>query len=292
MNHALYAGATLILVPHQGTASVQPDHLARVIQQERATMFFGVPTHFQLLLEFSSDTTPLRSLRFSLSAAAPMSRIVAAEWRARFGQPIYEGYGLTESSPFASFNHESCYRIGSIGTPIEGVAMGIVDDHGIPLPSGSRGEIVIKGPNIMLGYWKRPEETQAVLREGWLHTGDVGETDEDGYFYIVDRVKETINVAGQKVFGPEVEAVLSRHPAVAESAVFGRPHRLLGESVGAAVVIRPGSRVTSQELRAHCALELSRNKIPHGIEFVESLPRGPNGKVLKRVLRSQSPQGS
>ena len=191
--------------------------------------------------------------------------------------PISQGYGLTESSPFATYNHEHAHRPGSVGTPIENVEVRVVDEHDREVPDGTLGEIVIRGPNVMRGYLGKPEDTAAALRGGWLHSGDIGHRDGDGYFHVVDRVKDMINVAGFKVFPREVEEVLFEHPAVAEAAVLGRPDPVKGEVVRACVVLRPGQSTTAEELIA--AVPGARRAL-----------QGPGGRGIP-VRPAQEPDG-
>jgi long-chain acyl-CoA synthetase len=175
--------------------------------------------------------------------------------------------------------------LGSVGTPIENVEVRIVDEDDRPLPDGALGEIVIRGPNVMRGYLGKPEETAAALRGGWLHSGDVGYRDGDGYFHLVDRVKDMINVAGFKVFPREVEEVLFEHPAVAEAAVLGLPDPVKGEVVRACVVLRPGQATTAGELIERCRARIAPYKVPVVVEFLPALPKSPTGKILKKNLR-------
>jgi long-chain acyl-CoA synthetase len=204
------------------------------------------------------------------------------------GIVINEGYGLTETSPFASYNHIEKYKLGSIGTPVTDVEMKIVDpESGREARLGELGEIVIRGPNIMLGYWNQPEETDQTIRNGWLHSGDIGSMDEEGYFYIVDRLKDMVNVAGMKVYPAEVENVIYRHPAIAEVAVYGVPDAITGEQVEAALILRERQAVSDGEILALCRQQLANFKVPARVRFVESLPKNPTGKILKRVLRQQ-----
>src|SRR5262249_40805581 len=182
----------------------------------------------------------LASLRLSFSAAAMLPADVEARWQAATGLPISQGYGLTECSPFATYNHERAHRPGSVGTPIENVEVRVVDEHDREVPEGALGELVIRGPNVMAGALGEPAETGETPRGGWLHSGDIGYRDPAGYFYVVDRVKDMINVSGFKVYPREVEEVLFAHPAVREVAVLGAPDPLKGEVVRACVVLREG----------------------------------------------------
>ena len=229
-----------------------------------------------------------RSVRYCFSAAAPLPIHVETAWRERFGLVIHQGYGLTETSPFASYNHATAHRPGSIGVPIEQVDMRVVDVRTRqPLPAGERGEIVIRGPNVMLGYWNRPSETAEVMQDGWFHTGDIGRTDVDGYFFIEDRIKDMVIIGGSNVYPAEIENVLHQHPAVADAAVFGVPAPVLGERVWAAVVRVPGASATESEIIAFCRQRMAHYKVPARVEFVDELPRNRTGKVLKRVLRQR-----
>jgi long-chain acyl-CoA synthetase len=187
----------------------------------------------------------------------------------------------------ASFNHPDRERkAGSIGTPIRDVEMKVVDEDDNELPAGEVGEIVIRGPNVMKGYWNREDATEEVLRGGWLHTGDMAKTDEDGYYFIVDRKKDMIIRGGYNVYPREVEEVLYEHPAVREAAVVGVPHDELGEEIGAAVALKDGAQATAEELRDHVKSQVAAYKYPRVIWFVDDLPKGPTGKILKREIEA------
>jgi long-chain acyl-CoA synthetase len=283
MNASVNAGATLVL--HE---RFQPDEILDSIRRNEVTMFFGVPTVYSRLMTLAKLEEPLRTVRYYFTAAAPMPVGVARQWRERIGANIYEGYGLTETSPFASYNHDFIYRDGSIGSPIENVEMKIVDHDGRGLPPGELGEIAIKGPNVMQGYFRRPAETAEVMRDGWFRTGDIGQMDADGYFYLVDRAKDMINVSGFKVWPSEVEELFVKHPDVSEVAVIGIPDPDSGEAVKAFVVMKQGEQVTQQELVDFCRNRIAIYKAPRFVEFVDSLPRNPAGKILKRELRARA----
>lgn len=281
MNAALYAGAAIVMQP-----GFDVERVLECLACGGANMVFGVPTNFAILLDKASRWQ-FRSVRLFFSAAAPLPHELESRWRQKFGSPIHQGYGLTETSPFASYNHLTRHRAGSIGTPVEGVEMAISDiADGHLLPSGETGEIVIRGPNVMLGYWNRAGETAEAIRDGWFHTGDIGRMDAEGYFTIEDRLKDMVIVGGSNVYPAEVEDALLGHPAVAEAAVFGIPDAVLGERVRAVVVRKSGSTATSTELMAHCRETLAGYKIPADIAFVAELPKNRTGKVLKRVLRA------
>jgi long-chain acyl-CoA synthetase len=220
-----------------------------------------------------------------VSGGASLPAEVLRGFEAAFGCTLLEGYGLSETSPVASSNRpDRERRPGSVGMPIEGVSMKVVGEDGSELPPGSRGEIVIRGPNVMKGYWGRPDATAEVMRDGWFHTGDVGVMDEDGYFFIVDRIKELIIRGGYNVYPREVEEVLYEHPAVREVAVVGVPHPELGEEVAAAVALHDGADVDELALREWVKARVAAYKYPRRITFLDDLPKGPSGKILKREI--------
>ncbi|MGD1913184.1 MAG: class I adenylate-forming enzyme family protein, partial [Rivularia sp. (in: cyanobacteria)] len=224
-NSALNACATIVL--HR---SFEPETIINSVTEFDITMFFGVPTTFILLLEKASKTD--LTARYYFSAAAGLPEEIAKQWQDKFGKVIHQGYGLTETSPLASYNSRLKYKLGSIGAPIENVEMKIVNtEDGSDVVPGELGEIAIRGINVMLGYWNRPLETAKVMKNGWFHTGDIGKMDDMGYFYIVDRLKDMINSGGLKVYPAEVENVIYQHPSIAEVAVYGVPNALMGEQV-------------------------------------------------------------
>jgi long-chain acyl-CoA synthetase len=204
----------------------------------------------------------------------------------RFECTILEGYGLSETSPVASFNpgDREC-KPGSIGVPIQGVEMKVVDDAGNDVRRGEVGEIVIRGHNLMKGYWNRPDATDEAIRDGWFHTGDLARVDEDGYFFIVDRKKDVIIRGGYNVYPRELEEILYQHPAVREAAVIGIPHDLYGEEIGAAVALKGGARTSAEELRAYVKEHVAAYKYPRHVWLVDELPKGPTGKILKRQIQ-------
>jgi long-chain acyl-CoA synthetase len=290
LNAAIAAGSTLTLV-----VRFEPGKALAIVERDRVTLFEGVPTMYGALLNHPDrQRFDLSSLRLCVSGGASLPVEVLRRFEAAFDCTIIEGYGLSETSPVASFNHTHRPRkAGSIGTPIEGVEMMVVGEDRRPLPAGSVGEIVIRGPNIMKGYWRRPEATaEAIDAAGWFHSGDLARVDEDGYFFIVDRKKDLIIRGGFNVYPREVEEILYQHPAVREAAVVGIPHQELGEEVGAAVVRKPGSEVTAQELRDFVKGQLAAFKYPRHIWFVDELPRTATGKILKREIARPAAGGS
>ncbi|MBD2523536.1 long-chain-fatty-acid--CoA ligase [Nostoc sp. FACHB-133] len=283
LNSGLNTCATIVL-----QRSFDPETVLATISEYNITIFFGVPTTFILLCDKAS-IRDLDSVRYYFSAAAGLPVEIAKRWQDKFGKVINQGYGLTETSPLASYNHELRYKLGSIGSPIENVEMKIVSlDDGCEVAPGELGEIVIRGVNVMLGYWNRPAETAKSIKNGWFHTGDIGQIDELGYFYIVDRLKDMINNGGLKVYPAEVENVIYQHPGIAEVAVYGVPDSILGEQVKASVVLKADQAVTEEEIIAFCYQKLAKYKVPSAVEFVSSIPKNPTGKILKRLLRQEN----
>jgi long-chain acyl-CoA synthetase len=249
----------------------------------------GVPTMYVALLEAAKTISERPRLRYAISGGASIPLAVIDRFRAEFGVEIYEGYGLTETSPVACFNHIGrTPRAGSIGTPIWGVDLEIarpdIEDHIELLGVDELGEIVIRGHNIMKGYLHLPEETAKAVVDGWFRSGDLGRKDADGYLWIVDRKKDMILRNGYNVYPREVEELLTAHPAVSTAAVFGVADEVHGEEIMACVVLAPGADVDSATLTAYAKEKLAAYKYPRRLEIVETLPLGPSGKVLKREL--------
>ena len=281
LNAIAGSGACLTLLPR-----FDPGEALHLLARHRATVFAGVPTMYSALLNHPDRASfDLSSLRLAVSGGAAMPVEVLRGFEDAFGCIVLEGYGLSETSPVASFNHpDSERKPGTIGIPIRGVEMKVVDDAGREVPQGQVGEIAIRGHNIMKGYWRKPEATAAAIPDGWFRTGDMGKVDDDGYFSIVDRKKDLIIRGGYNVYPREIEEVLYEHPAVAEAAVIGLPHAQLGEEVGAAVALKPGATVTPEELRDFVKDQVAAYKYPRRVWFVEALPKGPTNKILKREI--------
>jgi long-chain acyl-CoA synthetase len=281
LNATISRGATITLLPR-----FEPEKAFEVIQRDKVTILEGVPTMYSALINHpAGDACDTSSLRVCVSGGSALPGEVLRGFEEKFGAAILEGYGLSETSPVASFNHPDRERkVGSIGTPIEGVQMKVVDDEGGDVTQGDVGEIVIKGHNVMKGYWQRDDATEEVMRDGWFHTGDMATIDEDGYFFIVDRKKDLIIRGGYNVYPREIEEVLYEHPAVAEAAVVGVPHDELGEEVGAAVTLKDGESVDEDTLRDYIKEQVAPYKYPRRIWFVDELPKGPTGKILKREI--------
>jgi long-chain acyl-CoA synthetase len=287
MNSCFEMGATLIL-----WRRFVPDKVLADIGRERATLFFAVPTIYIALINAGVSPASLATVRYYFSAAATMPEEISRRWTERFGSLVYEGYGLTECAPCAAYNHVSQHRFGSVGTAIEDFELQIFDPANRRVPAGEWGEIVMRGPGVMLGYWNKPEETAQALRGGWLHSGDIGRMDDEGYVYIVDRVKDMINVSGFKVWPAEIENYLYRIPGVREVAVYGVPDAQKGESVRVAVVLNEGCDVTGDQVIAWCSENLAAYKTPARVDIVKELPKSATGKILKRVLREQAAEKS
>jgi long-chain acyl-CoA synthetase len=280
LNASMAAGATLVLLPRFDAATA-----AGLLANHAATVFAGVPTMYAALLGLPAAPA-LPGLRACISGGAALPVEVLNRFEKRFGSEVLEGYGLSETSPVASFNRPGGLRKpGSIGYPVTGVEMQVVDADGAPVPVGEVGEIAIRGHNVMKGYWNKPDATGVVLDEtGWFRTGDVGRVDSDGFYFIVDRKKDLIIRGGFNIYPREIEEVLYEHPDVAEAAVVGIPHPQYGEEVGAAVALRPGATVTEDELRDFVKGQVAAYKYPRHVWFVDALPMGPTGKILKREI--------
>ncbi|HZN88059.1 MAG TPA: long-chain fatty acid--CoA ligase [Thermoleophilaceae bacterium] len=292
MNCAISSGAMVTMIPR-----FDPEKALEIIERDGVTIFQGVPTMYNAMLHARrADETDVATLGRCMSGGAAIPVELIRGFEEKFDCIILEGYGLSETSPVACFNHPNKERkAGSIGTPIEGVEMQIWDDNGNELPQGEVGEIVIRGHNIMKGYWERPDATEeSVTSEGWFRSGDMARVDEDGYFFIVDRKKDMIIRGGYNVYPREVEEVLYEHPAVQEAAVVAVPDEALGEEVGAAVVLKEGESLEASDLREHVRSQVAAYKYPRRIWFVDELPKGPTGKILKREIEvpEQAPTAS
>ncbi|MER6383011.1 long-chain fatty acid--CoA ligase [Streptomyces sp. NPDC001250] len=281
MNVAVYSGASLTLVPR-----FEPGAVLDAIARDRATVFEGVPTMYAALLQHpGAADTDVSSLRMCISGGASLPVEILHGFERRFGCMVLEGFGMSETSPVVSFNHPDRPRKpGSVGTPIRDVEVRLLDDNGRDVAPGEVGELAVRGPNLMKGYWHRPEETAATVPDGWLRTGDMARRDEDGYLYIVDRKKDLIIRGGYNVYPREIEEVLHEHPAVALAAVLGVPDERLGEEVAAAVVLRPGAEADTEELREFVRDRVAAYKYPRRLWLTDALPMGPSGKILKREI--------
>jgi long-chain acyl-CoA synthetase len=286
MNASLKVGATLTMLP-----KFDPGEALETMQRDRVTHFYGVPTMYGALLHHPGreqfDTSSLRSC---ITGGASMPVEVLRGFEQAFGCIVLEGYGLSETSPVSSSNHPGQERKpGSIGTPLEDVEMRLVDEDDEPVQQGEIGEIVIRGHNIMKGYWQRPDATAEAMRGGWFHSGDMARVDEEGYFFIVDRKKDLIIRGGYNVYPREVEEVLYEHPKIREAAVVGIPHDEWGEEIGAAVVLHEGEQLAPEEISGYVKERIAAYKYPRVVWFLDELPKGPTGKILKREIEAPSP---
>jgi len=276
----VYCGYTMVLLERFDAKKVMEG-----IEKYKCTVFMGVPTMYIKLLELDDCKYDLSSMRLWTVGSAPMPVDAMEKFKERYGFELLERYGMTETAVVIASNPlKGKRKPGSVGLPIPGVEVKIVDDEDNPLPVNEVGEIVVRGPNVMKGYWNRPQETEEAFRNGWFHTGDLGKIDEEGYLHIVGRKKEMIISGGFKVFPREVEEVLHTHPKVKEVAVVGIPDPVRGESVKAYIVLKDGTTATEKELDEYCRNNLAAFKVPRIYEFVSSIPRTPSGKILNRLL--------
>lgn len=285
MNLAYMNGAAVALVER-----FEPASSLEIIQKHRCTVLYGAPPMFVAWASMPNIRDyDLSSVRYVASGAAALPVKVLETFQAASGVPISEGYGLTEASPVVTTNAAGpVVKPGTVGPAIPGMEVKIIDEAGNELPRGQMGELICRGPNVMLGYWNKPQATAETIRDGWLHTGDLATEDEDGYFSIVDRLKDMIVVSGFNVYPREVEEILFRHPAVAEASVVQYPDPYQGESVMAFVVLKPGQSATEQEIIDYCRSQIAVFKCPRKIVFRDALPKNNTGKVLRRELRDEA----
>ena len=285
LNTTVRYGGTIVLVPRFEMPAV-----LEAMSSKRCTIFSGVPTMIQALLQADLGDHDLSAMRVVVSGGAAIPGEVIRAFEEKFAPVVVlEGYGLSESASTTTFNRSAEERkVLSIGKPIWGVEVQVVDEDDKALPPGESnvGEIVIRGHNIMKGYYNNPEATAEAMRGGWFHTGDLAYADDDGFYFIVDRKKDLVIRGGYNVYPREIEEVLYTHPAVAEAAVIGEPDDKLGEEVVACIAVQPGAAVTAEELIAYCKERLAAYKYPREIRFVDELPKGPTGKILKKELRT------
>ncbi len=281
LNAAISGGACLTLLP-----KFDGEQALSIVERDQVTIFLGVPTMYMGLLAVKDkDRFDTSSLKIAASGGASLPVEVLNGIESTFGITLLEGYGLSETSPVASFNHpDRPTKAGSVGTPIRGVEFGLRDENDAEVGPGEIGEIVIRGENIMKGYWNRPDATAEAIRGGWFHTGDMATRDDDGFYFIVDRLKDMIIRNGFNVYPREVEEILYTHPAVAAAAVFGVPDPTHGEEIAALVTLKDDVTATEDELRDFVADQIAAYKYPRIIRFGE-IPKGPTGKILKREIK-------
>ncbi|WP_338819021.1 Long-chain-fatty-acid--CoA ligase [Moorella thermoacetica] len=278
----LYLGSTITI-----KESFQPKDTLKTLSEGDITVFCGVPSIYAVLWRLAEEGQ-FKSLKFAISGGAPLAAEIQRGFEAKFAFPLVEGYGLSEAAPVVCLNPlDGVRKPGSIGIPLPGMEVRLVDDDDREVPRGEVGELVVRGPNVMAGYYNHPEETAAALRGGWLHTGDLARQDEDGYFYIVDRKKDLIILGGFNVYPREVEEVLLTHPAVLEAAVVGVGDPVKGETVKAYVVLKEGESADRRQLQDFLKEHLALYKIPRLFEFVPELPKSPTGKVMKKLLKTR-----
>ena len=283
LTSACAAGATVSLLPR-----FNPEDFLMTIQNHRVTFFAGVPTLVHFMLNSPVvEKFDLSSLRKVMISGAPLSSELAGQFIERFGADMITGYGMTEGVPITYLNADMYRRApaGAVGLPAMGVSVRIVDETGQDQPVGEAGEIVFRGPQLCSGYYENPDQWDLAWRDNWFHTGDLGRLDQNGYLYLLERMKDLIKRSGHSVFPSEVEQALYKHPAVAEAAVFGIAHDALGEEIKAAVVLKPGMTVEAQTLIDHCKSLLAAYKYPRMISFHDHLPKNHNGKILRWALR-------
>lgn len=283
VNAPLISGATIILLP-----KFSPSEVFEVVKQQQATVFAGVPTMFNFLYQLpDSNPDDFATIRLAISGGASMPVSLLHNFEDKFNVRVSEGYGLSEASPVTCFNPLTRERkAGSIGMSINNVENKVVNEYGEEVPVGEVGELIVRGPNVMKGYYKMPEDSAVALRDGWLYTGDLARMDDEGYFYIVDRKKDMIIVGGYNVYPREVEEVFYAHPQVVEAAVIGLPDPDFGEAVHAYVVVKDPS-VTEETLMAYCKEHLAKYRVPKEIEIIDELPKNTTGKILRRSLKEQ-----
>ncbi|RYG72626.1 fatty acid--CoA ligase family protein [Lentibacillus lipolyticus] len=283
LNAPLMNGGTVMIMP-----KFSPQEVFRLAKEHDATIFAGVPTMYNYILQASEQNGgDLSGIRLCISGGASMPVSLLKQFEAAFNVTVSEGYGLSEASPVTCFNPlDRPRKPGSIGTSIMNVENKVVDEFGEEVPPGEVGELIVRGPNVMKGYYNLEEETAAALKDGWLYTGDMARMDDEGYFYIVDRKKDMILVGGYNVYPREVEEVLYDHPGVAEAAVIGTPHPETGEAVLAFVVVSD-AELDEATLQDFCQAHLVSYKVPSTIEFMDELPKNTTGKLLRKKLREQ-----
>lgn len=278
-----WLGARNVLIPNPRPLS----NVKRAFENYKITWMSGVNTLFNgLCNEVWFTDSPPKHLKFASAGGMALQTAVARKWEAITGRPVLQGYGLTETSPILTFNPLGKVREGTIGIPLPSTDVVCVDDDGAPVAAGERGEIAAKGPQIMAGYWNKPEETAKVMRDGWFLTGDIGVMDPDGYISIVDRKKDMVVVSGFNVYPNEIEDCLATHPGILESAVIGVTDETTGEAVKAFVVKRDQS-LTEADIRAHCKAHLTGYKVPKKVAFRDDLPKSNVGKILRKDLRAE-----
>lgn len=282
VNAPLLSGATVLLAPR-----FSPAEIFTLAKEKEATVFAGVPTMYNFLYQLpDSNPEDFGTIRLAISGGASLPVALLHNFEEKFNVRVSEGYGLSEASPVTCFNPlDRDRKAGSIGTNINNVENRVVDEYGQDVPVDEVGELIVRGPNVMKGYYKMPEETAVAIRDGWLYTGDLARKDEEGYFYIVDRKKDLIIVGGFNVYPREVEEVLFTHNNIVEAAVVGFPDSDFGEAVHAYVVLKDDTKTTTDDIIAYCAKHMVKYKVPKVIEILDEIPKNTTGKILRRSLK-------
>ena len=287
MNTSIFAGITNVLLER-----FDPDNVIQLIQENKVSIFAGVPTMFWSLLNSlkSFNKNEMESLkkhwRIALSGGAAIPVELLNNFEKKFGVKVYEGYGMSEASPLVTYNHPSYRRkIGSVGLPIWGVQVKVVNDQLIEVPNFEVGQIIFKGHNVMKGYFKNEEGTKNAIKNGWMHSGDLGYKDNDGYFFIVDRTNDLIIRGGSNIYPREIEEVIIKHPKISMVAVVGFSDDRMGEEIKAYVVLNGNEKLSKKDLKNWIKIRIAANKYPREIEFIKKLPMSATGKILKRLLK-------
>ena len=274
----LLSGSRMVLVDR-----FHPIKVLGLIQEHKVSVFLAIPSMYRVLA-ITEGNFDVSSVRFPISGGEPLPAVIAESFEKRFNVPIYEGYGQTEASPVVTLNVPGCRKLGTIGRALPGVEVAIWNDQSQPLPVGEVGELMVRGRNVMKGYHHLPEETARTITNGWLHTGDLGKLDDEGFVTITGRKKDLIISAGENIYPREIEELLCQHSKVKEVAVIGVKDEVRGEVPKAFVIARDGTVLEEKELRAFCRENLANYKVPKYFEIVPDLPRTPTGKILKRML--------
>lgn len=287
MNTCIVSGALNLMLP-----KFEPNLVIKTIQSHNVTILAAVPTMVKILVDSQNQPVELPSIRLCLSGGAKLDQSIYHDFKAKFNHHIYEGYGLTETSPVVSFNPMD-YRskVGSVGLPLAGIDVKIVDENGSEVIPGNEGEIVVKGPNVMKCYLNKPEATKEILKDGYFYTGDIGKIDDDGYIYILDRKGDMIIKGGFNIYPKEVEEIISYYPKVREVAVIGVPDPVQGEEVKAYISLKSSKRVSKKEIIEYCHEHMAIYKCPKYITFLHSLPKSSSGRILKRKLFIKKQKG-
>ncbi len=278
---SLLKGATIVI------ADTFTKEIVATVRDNAVTIVYAIPAMYAVLINWA-EPADFRTVKLFASGGASLPAALLAKFKEKFGCNIFEGYGLSEAAPAVCFNPPCKTKPGSIGQALPGNEVRVADERGNVLPVGVCGELQVRGPNVMKGYYNRPADTAAAIVDGWLHTGDVAYMDEEGYFFIMDRLKDMIVISGENVYPREVEEVLTAHPAIAEAAVIGIDDRVRGQTVAAALVLREGAALDEKDLRRFLLRNLAVYKVPRVFAAVAALPKNSLGKVLKPALRQQA----